>query len=380
MDKKYTIRPGQKVTIEISPKSKVQSPKSENLIRRGAIKLKRDNPYLARRLSGNYINFYDLGYFLSGESYSTFDNIHQVLVAPSSPTDEGLEWDTSLIEETFFPDLESEIFSTSTDNFLTSFFRIPKGNLNFERCVNVAWTEGEDFIGGELQTLEQWKANGLKLSPSQVATLEIYPLTAMYNTDVLELGAMTNLKATLTRDYEAESVSFTPSNKMDVFLMPSGVFNASLSQYADGLMTGVDFSDYRLKFEVLNAQLQLLPRDVSLGQYLALLDDLGSLNDYQTKWRYAQLMKNFPDVRAKRRILEVDEVSNPTQYVYSTETFDAAGYPFAGVFDENAPGGDAETFMMQFFGFFSPYLDTEYTRLKAVIRKNNTWYYIWSTA
>src|SRR5687768_1145613 len=66
MDKKFIVRGGRKVTIEIDRTNVPGTDRTNVPARRGAINHRRNQPYLARRLKEGGITFYDLSQLLAG--------------------------------------------------------------------------------------------------------------------------------------------------------------------------------------------------------------------------------------------------------------------------------------------------------------------------
>jgi hypothetical protein len=72
--KKYTVKPGQKVTIEINRRDKVSSSKFQVPGSKGLLTTRREEDYQARRDQPGGIMFFDLGLTQIGEAVTEIDS------------------------------------------------------------------------------------------------------------------------------------------------------------------------------------------------------------------------------------------------------------------------------------------------------------------
>src|SRR5687768_14137763 len=120
MDKKYRIKAGEKLTIEINRKNDPFTQRTNVPARRGAIKLKRENPYLARRLKSGGIKFYDLSQLLVGGLPT--DISFSVPVNFVGNSDGTHDVDVPVLAD--YRDLENEIIASSVETLANRFWQI----------------------------------------------------------------------------------------------------------------------------------------------------------------------------------------------------------------------------------------------------------------
>lgn len=372
--KKLTIKSGDKITVEINRQAQPDKQKfAGHLSPKGLIQMRREDDYSPRRKKkGGFINFYDLGYYARDDYYEYFSQVSEAVFTPNEDAQPNIDFVPGDIEAKF-AEIETAIFATPTSEFPAKFFKIYKGNPDFERVVKAAYSGTAE---NTLDNLPEWKAEGLQLDDSQLSTLVVKPLEYLYSADVLNLGAMENLKATLTRDYNADAVEFTPAKSMDVFLMPTMVVSQQFANYRNGLVdTGV-FVDYVEQHDYLNYNAQLFPREIVLGQLLDLLDGFDSLDYYRQSYQLGEIMKLLDHARAFR----YTRTPSGGSYVTGFAAADAAEVPFAEIYQPDAPLDSGDKFSLSLVrGFYSAAFAAEFARLKAVIKKDGTFYYIWKT-
>jgi hypothetical protein len=374
MDKKFTIKSGGRVIIEINFSREVQSSKSKVQSPKGLIGARREEDYLARRTQDGYINFYDLGQYLVDDYWETQGAFFQQILSRgeyetvvNDPNEAGM---LDALDE-----LNAAILDVPLENFETNFFKILKGLTEFERTIKVKFPrEGDPDYEDDLRNVEEWTEKGLKLDSDQAADLIIKPQGALYGTNDLTFE---NHKFTSVPDYEADEVEFLPTPKMDIFLMPVMIVPSSYTVYANGLMFGVTFNGERIVNDALGYSGEVMPREL-LNEYWEI--DFDNDSDYVIDYKVSMLAKQFyhpQGARAKRELSEGD----PTNYVYSFETVDPATLPFPTIYQPSAPVNDTHVYNIAFIsGFaFITFEGGDRTRLKAIIKKGGNWYYAWNT-
>jgi hypothetical protein len=225
--------------------------------------------------------------------------------------------------------IKNEIDLIDFEVFPETFFEIKKGSGAFEKAVTVNITVSGTPTDIKLidATGDIWTPAGLKLTSEQALALVIKPEGALWNSSAIDFSEM---KITIENDYNAPEFPFTPSTKMDIYLMPTLIFHGNSSEYKNGLMTGATFNDHRHQHDLLNNQVQVFPR-AGVADYFDFVENASGLDAYQINYRYMLLSKLFPDQRAKRAVQEINN-ANPTEYVFSSSNPSPSDVPFADIY------------------------------------------------
>jgi hypothetical protein len=249
--KKYIARPGQKVTIEIHRKAKVQSPKSKVQSRKGIIPLRREDDYLARRGGGIYLNFYDFGQFTEdGVSWQEFDWV----VSKTINTDTGQHViDLAQLSLTDWDALKDQIFATDKnewknvfrkfeyekaerygiDIYLGKLSTLDNPTIDESKYFPVGrdasrhyiqWEKSADLIAGT-----QWTEKGLRIKKKQ--TTEAFTLlTHSGFINLISFNSSKTFKVTSEPDYDAEEVEFIVDASTDFYLVPMFTIEYAIDQ------------------------------------------------------------------------------------------------------------------------------------------------------
>lgn len=380
-DKIFRVKKGSRIVIEVAkPQNSGSKPASQA---KGIIKPRREPEYLARRKTAqNGINFIDVGQTL----------IDGILVSNGAMLipDTTIFSDTILAQfnvtdadrEGFISDIETEVFAEFGEDYQSKFYKIQKSDEPFSKSITAVFERGGDTIVEKLNDLPEWKAGGLVLNQSQVEHLTIQPDGRLYAIGNINFG---NLAAdidriTLTHDIEAENVTFTPSPKMDVLLMPAPLFSYSFAHYKDGIHTFTDgdgtHTDFIRKGDYLNFFYHVLNR-----QFWADLVEIeeSGLSLYQQSYRIWQIQKQFASARMIRLTYDFHEYS-PYSYFTVKTSEPVEDFPRDAIYgDADAPVSGGSGVANEDFQAAEVNDLFDFQKLKFIIRKSGVFYYFWKT-
>ncbi|HEX8637666.1 MAG TPA: hypothetical protein VF692_06375, partial [Pyrinomonadaceae bacterium] len=254
-----------KIVIERRGNLKIVQKRNDfagHLSPKGIIQRARETDYLPRRLSGGYINIYDLG--LTSVENGLVSN--PTLMSP--PVEQGgsttLQFGITPAEESeFFTELNASLFAVAAADRKSHFYKILKGDVNYEKIITVAFGS----IDEKLENIadEKWTDKGLKLTADEAKSLKIKPNPAIFNSFELDFAA--------GEIYDAETdeivADFELKPGADIFLMPTPIFNAASAFYRSGLVDNGTIAEAETVDEVLNSNLQILDREL-LTDFLAI--------------------------------------------------------------------------------------------------------------
>lgn len=225
-------------------------------------------------------------------------------------------------KENFVDEIETEVFAEFGEDYAAKYFKIQKSDEPFSKSISAVITRGEETVFDRLNNLTEWKANGLVLNQSQVESLMIQPNGRLYAINNINFADLENDidRVTLERNIEAENVTFTPSPKMDILLMPGAQFCYSFTKYKDGIHTYNDgsetHSDFILKGDYLNFFWHVFDRQ--FWEEIIDIEESG-LSLYQQSYRLWQIQKQFDNAKVIRLTYDFQETP---PYSYHTTVTD----------------------------------------------------------
>jgi hypothetical protein len=209
--KKYSVKPGQKITIEINRPGKVPGPKSQVSSPKGLLTARRDEDYQARRIQPGGILFYDIGLTQIGDVYSDIDS--QLIKDWTNTGGSGIPFPLPLDDADF--DIRDALILTNLDTaaqIKPEYTEIIPGALTFD---------DDDVL---LSTASgNWSSKGFKATPEQLAadTISIYfdRGDGNYFDQIILKGDGAN-KITATNSYDADPADYTLQKKDKIYLVP----------------------------------------------------------------------------------------------------------------------------------------------------------------
>lgn len=324
------------------------------------------------------INFYDTGLKKVGDVWT--NHVSDLIISPPIALVGGSIDIPAATEEEIsemMADIETAVFAVSLENWASNFYKIAKGNADYEKSITVAFERNGTPVEANLTELPEWKSGGLLLSQSQVESLVIGPDWALYREGFALSGD--DVKFTLTNSYSADAVAFNPSTRMDIFLMPGIIFNSGVAQYFNGFVSypgPPPGSDVIYYLDVLNNNYNVLHRDLLAQRYLI---HPSGITSYQLNYRVWTLIKQLHGARAKR--IKTEMQNNPPTYPYSTIMTDLAAndFPFSAIYTNTVEPTMGTHQQNQTNGAdFGSVEATDSRRLVALIRKGGVWYYMWN--
>lgn len=322
---------------------------------------------LSRRRSKSAIRFFDLGQYLSGGVYVSND----FMFSPGySIVGDSLIFDTVTTAD--MDPLVTEITDVAAADRAATFYRIPKNATSHEKCINVAYTGDGGPVSGTLDTLADWTAAGLQLTPAEAASITAVSALSLFFCGGIDFA--TSL-ITSTLNPADPPAAFTPSPAMDIYLMPNVVLNSVDVNYRNGLHseTGPPAASDRVEYtEILNRNLNVIPR--SLGpEYFNI--DFGT-TDYFVFRQYLAIIRQLTGGRAFQGIRDF---APAPPYPYSTAWFSisAGAVPFSTIYTPAGIVNATDTFNVSFGSSFA-FIGPAYIELAAMIYQNGNWFYVWN--
>lgn len=277
-----------------------------------------------RRPSGlaSLIKFWDLGYYLSGQTNAGRQ-------APPFDMVNGVPGDyTGATDQAMLTAIQAEVLAIPRNDWQATFRRIEKGS-DFEGSISVG-IGAEEFT---LAVFPGWKADGLHLTPTESEAFYLSFAPPLYSQQFFIIDGLDPdfTKVTSTPDINAPAVDFTPGSRMNVYIMPPAYEYFGQAMYTDGAGTHTEYLDYfRAVF------------------------DRNLFNGYLTLGNEFVL----PRLRQARAFHVLRPVSDPDNPIVSS--IDPLDYPTAGL----------GTYEISFFVLTN--------MLYGVVEKDGQWYYFWN--
>lgn len=212
-DKKFTIKPGSKVIIEINSQSKVPGSRFQVQTAKGLIAARREDEYLPRRLkSAKFITFYDLGFKYNEEDgFADVDySIAPTIGSTNSSSPQAAQPTKAQIDQ-----FAAHILTPGVENLAANYYRLSVESAT-HNAVTIAYDSANINLGAGYQT--NWGDNGLKLFDDlkNAANITFFP---NYNYSFKVKGSSAN-KITSVNNYAASAVSYTIGESDKFYLMP----------------------------------------------------------------------------------------------------------------------------------------------------------------
>ena len=378
MNDRKTVRPGDEIIIRIEQREKPISTATAQNAPKAMIRVRRPADFLPRRINGGGgINFYDLAQKKNGDGWATIP-----ASIAKAEGDAFFDDFTDASKADLKTQTENQIFAVPFSEWKNVFFKIKKGD-DFARLIRVRYDEHGAPAGNTLDALDRWENGGLRLSADEAATFgfvgEQSGLFASFGTSPPVLSQPDQLyKITAERRADASSVPFTPSRKLDVFLLPAAATASGFANYRNGrqtIGTAQDFIYYRQDFGGAAAVV-----DRALYRALRAIQTNPALSAYQKKYRATGLLHAFPlAVTVSRRT----DLNGTTR-----STLGAAAFPPPEVFTPDVAPVPDYTYppeaALTYEGFDLPGGVQNYSvefgfNLAAVLMQNEQVYYLWRT-
>jgi len=218
--------PKYKVEITVKPKSdkrkKRKSP-PRPLIRTG------DSPDVLSRRTNPGIRLFDLGQRRSSSGWESID----VQIAPTLDGGTGID-DPSIraVQLSDYQAVDNDFLGT-TGNWTGIFRQITKGGLDANSRISAS---APSFGSGLLTALPAtvWTSGGLKVTSSDL-TAGVQIQNSNGFVEPVTLIDNGTYKITALPDFAASSVAFTPTKRMDVFLVPALILPYAEDGYINAL-------------------------------------------------------------------------------------------------------------------------------------------------
>ncbi len=383
-EKKYLIKNGEKVVIEIQREAADRSPKPEARSSKGILKPRKDSEYLARRLNPSGMTFYDLGQMLVDSVWT--DNLFS---ADRNVSHDGefvsQDSSTSLPDET----AKADALVAEQDNFTSKFKQITRDE-NADKFRLGGYTNALGYFGLNSDS-ELWQSNGNKADFSDADLAEGFYLEGEPFSHWFYVGTDGN-KVTASNDYEADNLPDFRVKKSDqIFLVPAF---CKVETYVSGQMYDPhdrpDFNpdaDYFF-FEHLYPDFLTFPRvyfdDRIADWYPEYNKTIGHGGIYDTPGNYELLFEQIAFLKL--------QAATKFYKSYSYQTFDGgvvthnivedetlADYPITPLYPDPPDMPDYETYgePIQYKAAWQM-VDNIAGALCAILRQNGQFYYVWS--
>lgn len=356
MDKKFIIEDGEGIEIIIARKTNGRDI-SVSQKKKGIISAHRKPDYLARRKKkGVYIQLYDLGRIKSGTAFVdlafTLPNVNNGSLPILTASDAATYRDSIILayDKDQWKNLFYRIHKNDVTDYDSKFGDIADSRYYFQLLI------GTDQF--DLALSSKWTDQGIKLTESEAKVFALYSPLNLYFDEETNLGSNEYLfipKFTTSYDYESEGVSFTPSQKMDVYLMPEFVANFGRSitgnktVYLNYFFNNHSRSQFLINY---NSESSTYINPNGANTY----GDVTPMN-----LRSIAYFKQIPNNRSFVEIMNEDE---------STTTYEGAGSEFADTLTSGAEFLNNQTVS----GFSGKTSGT----LIAVIKQGENWFYMWN--
>ncbi|MBS1797469.1 MAG: hypothetical protein JSS81_26840 [Acidobacteria bacterium] len=209
--KKYTVKPGQRVTIEINRKSEVRSSKYQAQSPKGLLAAARPEDYPARRIRPGGIMFYDLGLAKTGDVLSDIDS--QIVKAWTNTGGSGLP---------YTPPLDDSDYEGRDALVLSNLAQAAPITPEFTEIIPAALTFGDETVYLTAGT-SSWSAKGFRATPAQLSrdSISIYFGfgDGKYFDQIVLKGDGAN-KITSENSYAADPVPYTLKKDDKIYLVP----------------------------------------------------------------------------------------------------------------------------------------------------------------
>ena len=382
-DRRYIVKKGSKVTIEIN-RRKVPSPKSQVSSPKGLMKLRREDDYQARRLSGVVLNFYDLGWKKVGADFeelsfapvvtnqvdntnpsivqADYDNLHDAVFGVALDDFKTTFKNVSEFIEEFREDKQ-------TDDYFPAKLKVQAGGVSSFQLFDI-----EDYAADE--DLKGWNASGLKI-PKSLTTGGSFVIEARLG-NALNIFDLKANRITAEFDYDAGEVELPISGKLDIFLFPPLVLtNAINNQQFNTHITPLPPDAYYDKNYLDNAVI------MSFRKMFYDRTDIDFAVDIKNQGNNGGTGEPPADITRSVNVLTnkisglgntyIRGETNPAPPpLYNESRTDGSASDFYNL-DEPPVSGLYVGYQIQ---YFIQHLEFVH-KLNAVIRKGENWYYVW---
>lgn len=332
------------------------------------------------------MNFWDLGMVSTGSDYNEWDMLD---FQPSA-----CPYDTSsqTFDTTYHQELLDKIFEVPVEEWSTYYKRIVP-EMEYGLQISAQDSSGFNFSTNYFLNSSQAEFTnaGLKVESTffdDNKTLRINQLgnkVAFFRTQVLQTSSST--KVTTEYDFNADAVSFTPTKTCQVFLVPALPYALSRFNYREP-----GGSSY---VRQLNEFFYLLDRKIVIEPYATVHElngisdfvnfenptDAGSQDEFERFVAVADYMEGFTNARARQLVTAPSTWTDidPLTYTdvlpgsYSFSPANPPSQPFAeGVISMQCSlnGNTANTANIG--------TSSNQIRLRAVIKQQGTFYYLWN--
>lgn len=362
-DKKFTVNPGDEIIISVPRRNPNRAATGgSNSPRKGILRPRREDNYLPRRLNKpKGIQFYDLGQTKNsaGQWFTNpFSFVPGLFLISIINSNDSLIYVSRLVSYDV-KNLEDSIVSVGVENFERTYRKIVKGqskNVYLQAGGSDADYNNAYTHNFQNEADDAWTSSGLTLTESELANFNYISsqgiglafgnlFNAVYD---FNNHSSDGTKFTLLYDCHADSVNFTPTNKDIWFMMPRINFRVATKQDFENR----DFLnlDYRIKERYFDEE------NVVSDSFTSSQEALDRMRAVLPKRAY----RIIPDGEYQALIS-----TDPDAF-----TFGGAGTSGSVLHRSSAdftPGIKAGTTMYPF----------DYV-LTAVVRQNNTYYYVWA--
>lgn len=372
------------IKITVPPDDKKDSD-GDSLVRGsdafGPIFTRPQSQFLPRRIMPGGVKIFDLGQIvLNGENITVNTNFLPVMTP--YPTATGYAGGPLLADYTATCEsLKSAVTGLFYDEE-TKFYEIKKGDTRYEKNVRVNFPkDGNPNYEAALNDAPEWTDKGLKISAEQAQNLTIKTFGVLFNSFEITLSEM---KVTIEPNFNAPAFPFTPSAKMEIYLFPALIYHFARMEYANGLLMGATFNDYKIIEDFVGFILHLMPRTaLAVDSINEFMFDYFSLTPYQQQYKQFLAMMETENLRVLRGTQTLS-AGDPTEYVYTHTTGDISEIPFQPIYQPNAPVNSQDVFNKVFqvnsgLVLLDSFEGNNSTRLKAIIKQGKDIYYLWQT-
>ncbi len=225
MAKKFIVKPGEKVTIEINRPDKASSPKSKVRSPKGLLTSPRDDDYQARRIQPGGLQFFDLGLVKTGDVLADIDS--QLIGDWTNLGGVGLP----------LPEDIPDRFETRDALVLTNVATAAPINPAYTTRIGALLGFDDDAI--ILSDADsQWSDKGFKATSAQLAAAEIifdFGFTTGFYFDQIKIKGSGANKITAVYSFEAEAADYTLRKNDKFYLVPVYCWSFLDEDFADHL-------------------------------------------------------------------------------------------------------------------------------------------------
>ena len=325
------------------------------------------------------MNFWDLGMVSTGPAYNQWEMLS---FQPSIPA--SFATSTTAFVSTYHEELLAKIFEVDVENWSTHYKRIVP-EMDYGLLVE-GLNDATSGIGST-ELLDSSNPNftnaGLKADPQWFTTgyfpwINFSDSSSLVTFSVTPMGDSVLNHITTEYDINAPAADFTPSKKMDVFLVPSLPYvRGRLDYWSGGTRYVQQLNDF---FHLYDRSIFLNPAHplyeinghFILGQGIGTTYNAGAYSTWEAVRDYAKTLDN-----ARARYSTTD----PPSFTSSDDGTNFGNIASPG-YGAGAVLSDTTNFVSFLAGNSSAFLGNpaNQTRLRCVIRQNGTFYYVWNIA